>query len=178
MDIKKAFALIVCWIIFCFAKVNPAVKEKESINWLTLKEVNLKFKTESKPVLIDLFTDWCYWCKVMDKKTYNNPKVIAYINTHFYAVKVDAETKNQLLWNEKNYNYNPDNKINEFALYVTQGQLGFPTTVIFPDIKKEPAAIPGYMNAREIEEVLKYFGEGNYKSESFESFSAKFKSTW
>ena len=176
MGITKAFALIGCLFIFCSAKINPS--EKERINWITLDEVNLKLKTENRPVLIDLFTDWCYWCKVMDKKTYSDPKVIAYINQHFYAVKVDAETKKKLLWNEKNYNYDAGNKINEFALYVTQGQLGFPTTVIFPDVKKEPASVPGYMNPKEIEAILKYFGEGKYKLENFETFSANFKSTW
>jgi len=176
MGNKKVFIIITCWFIFCFAKVNPTVKEK--INWLNISEVNLKLKTESKPVLIDLFTNWCYWCKVMDKKTYNNREVVSYINSHFYPVKLDAETKEELLWNGKKYNYNSDNKLNDFALYITQGQPGFPTTVIFPDIKKAPASVPGFMSPKEIEMILKYFGEGNYNRESFEAFSKNFKSTW
>ena len=101
MNTRKLFALIACWFIFCFAKTIPPAKEK--INWLTISEVNLKLKAEKKPVLIDLYTNWCYWCKVMDKKTYNNQKVIAYINSHFYAVKVDGETKDEINWNGKKY---------------------------------------------------------------------------
>ncbi|HEY8659766.1 MAG TPA: DUF255 domain-containing protein [Hanamia sp.] len=176
MEKKVVFALIACWFIFCFAKVNPSAKEK--INWLSIDELNLKLKTESKPVLIDLFTNWCYWCKVMDKKTYNNPKVISYINEHFYAVKLNAETKDAIVWNNKDYQYNSQSKLNDFTMYVTQGDVGFPTTVIFPEVKKQPASVPGFMEPKDIESILKYFGEGNYKTQNFKEFSANFKSTW
>lgn len=174
---EKAFVtLLACWLIFSFAKVKPT--EKEKINWLTIDEVNLRLKTESKPVLIDLFTNWCYWCKVMDKKTYNNSKVISYINKHFYAVKLNAETKDPVIWNERSYLYNTESKLNDFTMYVTRGQAEFPTTVIFPEMKLGPAAIPGYMEPKDIEAVLKYFGEGNYKTQDFKEFSANFKTTW
>ena len=88
---RSILILTACLFVFSFAKVRPTAKEK--INWLSIEEVNQKLKTQPKPVLIDLFTNWCYWCKVMDKKTYNSSKVIAYVNEHFYAVKVNAETK-------------------------------------------------------------------------------------
>ena len=158
MGKKRVFALIACW--------------------LSIEEVNLKLKTESKPVLIDLFTNWCYWCKVMDKKTYNNSKVISYVNEHFYAVKLNAETKDAVIWNDKSYQYNSQNKLNDFTMYVTQGQPGFPTTIIFPEMKQAPAAMPGFMEPREIETVLKYFGEGSYRTQNFKEFSANFKATW
>ena len=176
MDKKTVFAIMTCWFIFCSAKVSPT--EKQKINWLSIDEVNLRLKTESKPILIDLFTNWCYWCKVMDKKTYNNAKVISYINEHFYAIKLNAETKNALVWNERDYKYNPALKLNDFTMYLTQGQPGFPTTIIFTGPEKDPATVPGFMEPKEIEVILKYFGEGNYKRESFEKFSADFKVTW
>lgn len=173
---KSILILTACLFVFSFAKVRPTAKEK--INWLSIEEVNQKLKTQPKPVLIDLFTNWCYWCKVMDKKTYNRSEVTAYINKHFYAVKVNAETKKTIEWNDKNYDYNSQNKINDFALYVTNGQLSFPTTVIFLEAQKDPAAIPGFMEAKEIEPVLKYFGEGKYKTQNFKEFSETFKTTW
>lgn len=173
---KRVFILIPFFFLFCSAKVNTSVKEK--INWLSIEEVQAKSKIESKPVLIDLYTNWCYWCKVMDKKTYNNSKVISYINKHFYAVKLNAETGENLEWNKKQYSYDAQNKINGFSLYVTNGQLSFPSTIIFPDVTKVPASIPGFMEPKDIEAILKYFGEGNYKTQNFEEFSGSFKNTW
>jgi thioredoxin-related protein len=176
MDKKALFALIACFFVFSFGKVNPT--EKEKINWMSLEEANVKMMSESRPVLMDLYTNWCYWCKVMDKKTYNNARVISYINDHFYAVRVNAEAKDTVVWDNKKYTFNSNDKINNFAIYVTQGQLAFPNTIIFPEMDQQPASIPGYMEPKEIEVTLKYFGEGNYKTENFSQFSKDFKATW
>ena len=173
---KAVFTLIICCGIFSFTRTAEAQKKK--IDWLSINEVNIKLQENPQPVLIDLYTDWCYWCKVMDKKTYSNSKVIEYINTHFYAVKLNAETRDSVLWNGKGFKYDVQNKINEFSLYVTQGQLAFPNTVIFPDSKQMPASIPGYIEPQEIEVILRYFGDGVYKTKNFNEYSANFKSTW
>jgi thioredoxin-related protein len=176
MEKKVVLAFIACFFIFSFAKVKPTDKEK--INWLTMEQLNAKMKDETKPVLIDIYTNWCYWCKVMDKKTYNNSKVISYINQHFYAARLDAETKDTVKWNNKSFSYDAANKVNDFALYATQGQLAFPNTVIFPEAQQTPAAIPGFMEPKEIEVILKYFGEGAYKTQNFNEYSANFKPKW
>ena len=176
MEKKVVFALMACWFIFCSAKVNPT--EKQKINWLSIEEADRQIKKEAKPVMIDLFTNWCYWCKVMDKKTFSNSKVISYINEHFYAVKVNAESKEEIGWNGIYYKYDSQLKLNNFAMYVTSGEPLFPSTVIFGEMKEAPATVSGFMSPKEIEPVLKYFGEGKYKTESFNDFSATFKTTW
>ncbi|MEP6928203.1 MAG: DUF255 domain-containing protein [Ginsengibacter sp.] len=169
------FVLVACLFILCSAKVNT---NYDKPNWIKWNELTEKMKSESKPVLIDLYTNWCYWCKVMDKKTYNSSRVITYINNHFYPVKLDAETKDVLHWNDKSYNFNDNYKVNDFTMYVTSGQPGFPTTVIFTDEKSEPVSIQGFLEPKEIEPILKYFGEGAYKKQTFTEFKSGFKSTW
>ncbi|MEO6638854.1 MAG: DUF255 domain-containing protein [Ginsengibacter sp.] len=158
------------------SKVNPTHREK--LAWMDMNELSTQLESQSKPVLIDLYTNWCYWCKVMDKKTYANQKVIEYISDHFYPVKLNAESKEIVSWKEKKYNYNDNYKINDFALYATSGQLGFPSTIIIPDEHSEPISIPGFLEPKEIEPILKYFGEGKYKLQSYTVFKSTFKSTW
>jgi thioredoxin-related protein len=176
MQQKLLFVFIASFFVLSSAKVKPT--EKEKINWLSIDEVNLKMKSEPRPIIMDIYTNWCYWCKVMDKKTYNNKEVVSYINQHFYAVKLNAETKQAVVWNNKSYSYDEANKVNDFALFATQGQLAFPNTVIFPLKMEVPAAIPGFMEPKEIEVILKYFGEGFYKSQNFNEYSANFKAKW
>jgi thioredoxin-related protein len=108
---------------------NPA---REGLKWLSLKEASTKVKAENKLILIDLYTDWCSWCKVMDKNTYTNKELIKYVNEKFYAVKLNAETRETISWLGKDFTYDDRYKVNTYALYLTQGQLAFPTTVIIP----------------------------------------------
>src|SRR5689334_3197011 len=107
------------FFLFIFYAVAFKTGGNDKIEWLKIDEATIKLKSSGKPVLIDLYTDWCYWCKVMDKKTYTNSKVIAYINEHFYSVKLNAETKESVSWKEKLYHYNDKYQINDFALFLS-----------------------------------------------------------
>jgi thioredoxin-related protein len=168
--------LFFCLIIFCSATLKQGGNEK--IQWIKLDEASVKVKEQSKPIIIDLYTDWCYWCKVMDKKTYSNKKVIEYMNEHFYSVKLNAETKDAINWKDKTYRYNSKYNINDFSIFLTYGRASFPTTVIIADDQSAPIPIAGYMEVKEIEKILKYFGEGAYKTMNFPQFEKTFKSTW
>ncbi len=173
---KLKLILFFCLIILSSFRPKPYNDEK--VLWLKLDEVAAKVKEQSKPVLIDLYTDWCYWCKVMDKKTYSKSKVISYINEHFYCSRINAESKEVFNWNEKNYNYNAYYKVNNFAMYITSGQLSFPTTVIIPEENAAPIPVSGFMEPKELELILRYFGDGDYKTKTFPEYQKTFRSSW
>jgi len=171
---KNILPLFWCFIIFS----SSAFKPNEEVKWQSLKEVSVKLKQQQKPVLIDLYTNWCHWCKVMDKKTYTNQKVIDYLSKNFYTAKVDAETKDSLMWNAKTYLYNNSYSINEFALYATNGQAAFPTTIILTSENAQPIPVAGYLEPKDMEPILKYFGEGYYRTENFIDYKKTFKASW
>lgn len=167
---------ISCWVIFfaCAQKRVPANK----MIWLTLDEATKAMDQQKKPVLIDLYTDWCGWCKVMDKRTYTNKNVIEYLQANFYCVKLNAETTETLMWMGKSFKYNPNYKANDMAIYLTGGRLSFPTTIIIPTDGSGPQPIPGYLQPKELELVVKYFGEGKYGVVDFEAYQKSFTSKW
>ena len=49
-------------------------------------------KASGKPIFLDAYTDWCGWCKVMDRETFSNAKVAEVMNASFVCVKMEMET--------------------------------------------------------------------------------------
>jgi thioredoxin-related protein len=175
MHLVKAISVI-SWILFFSGGVVPS--QNIGVSWLTLQEAEMAAKKEPKPILIDLYTDWCGWCKVMDKKTYANRNVSGYLRDKFYTVKLNAESTEPISWGGKVFYFNQANQTNNIALYLTGGRLAYPTTVIIDASDAEPQAIPGYLNPKQIEIFLKYFGEHKFGQIKFEEYQKVFKAEW
>jgi thiol:disulfide interchange protein len=88
--------LKILFILFIIASINSRslAQEAETVKWYTIEEVQKLVKNEPRKIYIDMYTDWCGWCKVMDKKTFTDDRISSKLNSTFYAVKFDAEGKN------------------------------------------------------------------------------------
>jgi len=175
MQTGKPLVLFGLVLVLCSL---AAFKKNESTEWISLDEAQKQLTITKKPVLIDLYTDWCGWCKVMDKQTYSNKKVAEYLKQKFYTVKVNAESTEKINWMGKQFMFNRQYKTNEFAMYLTQGQLSYPTTVIIPTDDSGPQAIPGFLKPADFELIVKYFGENKYGNVPFEEYRKGFKASW
>lgn len=75
--------------------ITPPDKDVK-IEWLTMDEAYKKNEKKPRKIFVDVYTDWCGWCKVMDKNTFSNPEVIEYVNKNYYAVKLNAESSKEV----------------------------------------------------------------------------------
>jgi thioredoxin-related protein len=149
------------------SRVNLA----DEIHWITIEEALIKNQKDPRKVLIDVYTDWCGWCKVMDRETYKNKAVVEYINKKYYAVKLDAEQKAAItLGGQK---FESRGRTHDLALALTNNQPNYPTTVFLDDQFQMIQPLPGYMKPKEFHEVITFFGENYHKKEAFEVYQAK-----
>lgn len=174
---KKVNIFFITFLV-AFVFISFKNKENEKVHWMSMEEMQLAYKKKPKPIIVDVYTSWCGWCKVMDKETYSNDQVAAYINEKYYAVKLDAEGKDPIEWNGKKYGYIPQHKVNELAAYFLNGQMGYPTTVFFSSLDANPAPLAGYLKPKEIESPLKYFGDGVFKTKPYPEFMKSFGNSW
>jgi thioredoxin-related protein len=176
---KKTSTFIILFLFIATVSFVPNKhNKKDKIEWLTISELQAAYAREPRPVLVDVYTQWCGWCKAMDKETFSNENVANYINTHYYAVKFDAESKESFTWAGKTFTYDSSYRANDFAIYLTGGQLSFPTTVLLADINAQPAPLAGFLKPGEIEPPLRFFGDGVYKSQNYPEFIRNFSVNW
>lgn len=153
--------------------------EKEKLKWYTFEEVTELVKSEPRPVLVDVYTDWCGWCKKMDKATYENPEIVEYLNKNFYSVKFDAETKDTVIFHGRefyNQRANQRRGSHDLAIALLQGKMSYPTTVFLNGELQLLTAAPGYMEPKKIEPILHYIQKEAYKTQKWEEFQKNFVS--
>ncbi|HNB82162.1 MAG TPA: DUF255 domain-containing protein [Chitinophagaceae bacterium] len=156
-----------------------AQKNKSTgIHWMTIEAVQEEMKLHPKKVYIDLYTDWCGWCKVMDKKTFTHPKVIEYMNEHFYAIHMNAETADSFFFQGKKYGRIPGTNTNELAANFMHQKMTFPTSVFCDEGFANPNPVPGYLDVPTMELILKYIGGNKHKQLPFDEYKASFKAEW
>lgn len=166
--------LHVCSNAAAFPKTeNPGKPKKAAINWLTLEQAAAKTKAEPRKIFIDVYTDWCGWCKKMEKSTFTDPAVAAYVNKNYYAVRFNAESRDPVTIAGKTYGYNEQYRSHELALALLQGQLSYPTTVYLDENLKLLAPVPGYLDVPTFRNIITYFGENFHKKVTFEQYLAQ-----
>jgi thioredoxin-related protein len=164
-------------LIFASATLTfNAQNENGLVNWLSLKEAQEKNKAFQKPILLDIYTDWCGWCKHMMKTTYSNPGIAGYINQNFYPVKFNAETKDTIEYAGKTYY--PTSKEpktpHQLALKFLGNSLSYPSTMFITNNYEYNLLTQGYLDEKKIEPVLIYMVENAYKTSSYDDFTERF----
>ena len=101
-----------------------AVKAQE-VNWIGFEEALELNKKSPKPILVDLYTDWCGWCKRMDATTYKNKVIVDYINENYYAVKMDGEGRGDINYQGKTFKFVQQgrSKYHELAAAILKGKM-------------------------------------------------------
>jgi len=175
---KVLFAVPVLIAIVALSFIHkPKLAEEGGIKWMTLKEAEEAQKKQPRKIVVDVYTEWCGWCKRMDATTFKHPEIVKYVNENFYAVKFDAETKETIRFNGKDYKYATQNNrgYNEWAAVMLNGNLGYPTTVYFDEQLDEIVLAPGYQDPQTFETYLNFIASNSYKTIKWEEYQAKFK---
>jgi len=155
-----------------------AQERSESIKWYSIEEAWKLNEEKPRLMFVDVFTNWCGWCKVMDRETFTNPEIISYMNKHFYCVKLNAERKDTVFLDGQTFvNENPgmSRSAHQIAIALLNGRMSYPSCVVMDEKKKVLTVLNGYQTSVNLEPVLHYFGEGAYQKQSWESFRPGFK---
>ncbi|EDM45046.1 hypothetical protein SCB49_02959 [unidentified eubacterium SCB49] len=154
-------------VLLLFLVLTSGVVSAQKINWVTMDEALAAQKKEPKKIMMDVYTTWCGPCKLLDKNTFSNPDVIAYVNKNFYAVKFNAEgtesiTHDGFTYTNPNYQEGRRGR-NATHFFADALKLrGYPSIVFFEDDGALIQALPGYKTPKQLEIYLKMIKSDDY----------------
>lgn len=147
------------------AKNKPAPSYANSpINWMSFEEAQEAMKKEPKKLFVDVYTHWCGPCKMLDRKTFSNPKFAQYVNENYYAVKFNAQNEDDIIFAGNTYsnpNYDPkkgQNRRNATHQLSSALQVrAFPTMIVLNEKLQIMKAIRGYKTPQQLKPILQQF---------------------
>lgn len=173
MQISRAFLLL--FVLLLTSGLDAQKKTTPKIEWMSWTEAVKKMESDEKPkkIMVDLYTEWCGYCKKMDRETFKDPKVIAYINEHFYPVKFDAEQKGSLRYAKHTFKFDANRGrrgVHELAFALTDGRMSYPTMVYLDEKQKRIAISPGFKPGDSFMRELRFIGDNHYKITDYDSY--------
>jgi thioredoxin-related protein len=169
-----------CIVVLFMVTLTLVVGERayaQQIQWLSWEEAIQKSVKGDKKFFVDVYTDWCGWCKRMDANTFADPVIASYINQHYYPIKFNASSKQDIVWKGKTYRYvaNGVRGYHELAAEILQGQISYPTAVFMNEKMEVIQPIPGYHAPEQFEVIISYFAGNHYQSTPWRKYQDEYK---
>lgn len=153
-------------LVFLLFLSFSSVSFAQSVNWLTWDQAIEQSEIEKKKFFVDIYTSWCNWCKKMDESTFQSEDVVNYLNENYYAIKFDAEQREDITIGNTTYKFVRSGKrgYHELAFEIANGRLSYPTVVFLDENMKVIQSLGGYWGADRFMTMLSFFAEDHYRT--------------
>jgi thioredoxin-related protein len=157
-------AILLAALLLPHPWMNPpyASAGENTLKWRSFNEGFAEAKKSNKKILVDVYTDWCSWCKKMDVQTYADKNVAAYLHKHYVLVKLNAESAKKLFYR--------DQEMTEREFSAAFGISGYPATLFLKSDGEAITIYPGFADARRFLDVVSFIAEDHYLTKKFDDY--------
>jgi len=152
MNVK--ISAIALWLAFL-----PTVVSAQQPRAIPIDRLEETLLSTPRPVVIKLYTSWCTYCKMQDHELRKHPELVQLLENGFHYVAMDAETKEDILFNGKNYQFVSGGLSGgthqlAYALGSQQGTLGYPAWILLDARYNVIARHQGFLTGEQLERFL------------------------
>jgi thioredoxin-related protein len=140
---------------------TPAPGEKK-LDWLAFDAAATRASKEGKHVIVDIYTTWCGWCRVMDRETYGNAQVADYLTQNFVLAKINGESSSKIHWKGR--------EITERQFAREVGVTGFPTTFFLKPDLDVLGGVPGFIRPNDFMVYARYVSTRWYEKGKLQDY--------
>jgi thioredoxin-related protein len=181
-------SLFVAFALFAFAVFTQSnvlaqtQKTNNNVKWMTFEQAvaaidkDKKEGRKPKKIFIDIYTDWCGWCKKMDKETFEHPDIAPYLNKNFYPVKLNAEQREDIKFANHTFKFVPQGArgYHELAASLLDGQMSYPTVIFLNEDVQMLQRIPGYLDIPTFDCIMHYLAEEHFRTTPWADYQRQF----
>ena len=173
----KIFTMKYLLSAFCFLFLASNVDAQKKVEWMSWNDAIAASEKNPKKLYVDIYTDWCGYCKKMDRETFTDPTVIEYLNKNFYPVKFDAEQKEEIVFSGTTFKHKPGGRggTHELAVALLNNRMGYPAFVILDEEAARILISPGFKGPADVMMEMKYANEEIYKTKHWQTFQIEEK---
>jgi len=161
-SLLKKHSLLIGLLVLSMACQNHLYAQQKGVpNWLTFEQLDDSLKIKPKKVFVNFVADWCTYCHEMDKVTFSDSTLIKLLDEQFYAVKMDVESKDTILFagqvfiNERINKRNPVHQIPLLMASRKNEAFSLPAMIIFNSDFEATARYFQFLSAEQLIEILK-----------------------
>lgn len=178
---------LVSLIFFVFVGFGGSLLAQDKINWMSFNEALEAQEKEPRKIFMDVYTDWCGPCKLLDKNTFQNADVAKYVNENYYAVKFNAEGTESIdyqdfVYTNPNYDPNREGRNSQHLFAHAMKINAYPSVVFFDEEGNLIQPLPGYKTPQQLEIFLKMIENDDYleitTAEAWQEYQSNFESTF
>lgn len=158
---------------------NKASREAPAtVKWYTFEEAYKLNKISPKKIMVDVYTNWCGWCKVLDKKTFSHPEIARYLNTQYYPVKLNAEQREDIVLDNDTLKFiaSGSKGYHELAAGLLKNKLSYPSVVFMDERNQIIHVQQGFTKPQPFDMLLKFIGGNHYATQKWDAWSASYVS--
>ncbi len=174
LSMKKVVCSALLLAVIAFAALSFQKPVAAPLKWYTWEEAVELNKTKPRKIMVDVFTDWCGWCKKMDKGAFSDPAVTAYLEANFYPVKLNAEQRKDIRFSDQTFSFvageNGRGGAHSLAVALLDGQMSYPTLVYLNEKYERIMISPGFKESSDLLKELRFAAEEIYNKTTWEKY--------
>lgn len=137
-------------------------QEPSKLDWLALDAAVDKAKSQNKHVIVNVYTTWCGYCRLMDKQTFGNDEVADHLRQNFVLAKVNGESSSKVHWQGQ--------EMTERQFAKAVGVTGFPATYFLKPNAEMLGGVSGYIRTPEFLIYAKYVSTRWYEKGKIQQY--------
>lgn len=161
-----ALVLLASLLLITPLRAQDASVAAEGVAWKPFEKAVQLAAKEKKPLVVDIYAPWCTWCRRLQREVYVDPAVQAYLAKHFVVTRLNGDdTASKLTFKEYD--------LTSAELAQGLGAEGYPTTVFLSATSDYITRLPGFVDAGEFVQILRFIGSGAYQKLTYPEYVAQ-----